>query len=227
MRIKIDRAHGQCKANEFIDYEDANKFLDAAFKGYDPDKEYIGISQRRGNIKCARTIIPHLDPFWQENSDRTWYTLVSTVKKSSYRRRKVDMSRLFMLGRDDVGTKSKELPDLPSHCRLVSSMPDGKPNCWEYYFIEPVECTPEFAELFNNIIRSMGADGLTDGGAGGVQRLCRIPTSLHSSGFRAEIDTWDLDRPRWKFPDLVNALGVDLAKAKKIRNRIERPPRVS
>ena len=148
---------------------------------------------------------------WMRGKVATYFT-VSTVRQpepdvdsSTYwRRRKPDCVEAYVLVLDDIGTKAAPPPVEPSY-KLESSAGNFQ---WGY-FIEPTADLERYAA----IVEAVADLGFADKGAGGYNRVMRVPGSVNikpgRDGFVSRITDWNPDN-FWQLDDLAVKLGVDL-----------------
>ena len=156
-----------------------------------------------------------------EAQAKAWYFCVSTVdgglnasgtQMSRGRDRLVQYHCLVL---DDVGTKSTPPPVEPSW-KITTSIVDGVANEQWGYCLDPGK---DFAK-YEALVAWCAKQGWTDGGAGGVYRVMRVPGSANMKPgrgeFRAVCTHWD--PTVWPLEELMVALGctdddlvVDLA----------------
>jgi len=198
---------------------EVNTFLATAFPTNELDGGVVGVCE--GIFRC----VPH-------DSERTLamvdggeptYVVVSTLdgrlRESTDGRVTSDLGRtrgnckeawLFVL--DDIGTKSSTPLVEPSY-KLCTSVKDDVENYQWGYFLEPFDVSTDAGVAFyEGACRAAGEAGISDPGMRGVYRICRVPGSLHSSGFRAEIRSWEPDRV-FALKDLCELLGLDVESA--------------
>lgn len=195
---------------------EVSTFLATAFPTNELDGGIVGVCE--GIFRC----VPH-------DSERTLamvdggeptYVVVSTLdgrlRESTDGRVTSDLGRtrgnckeawLFVL--DDIGTKSSTPLVEPSY-KLMTSKKDGVPNYQWGYFLEPFDVSTDAGVAFyEGACRAAGEAGISDPGMRGVYRICRVPGSLHSSGFRAEIYDWKPERV-FDLKMLCGMLGLDV-----------------
>lgn len=198
---------------------EVNTFLATAFPTNELEGGVVGVCE--GIFRC----VPH-------DSERTLalvaggeptYVVVSTLdgrlRESTDGRVTSDLGRtrgnckeawLFVL--DDIGTKSSTPLVEPSY-KLMTSKKDGIPNYQWGYFLEPFNVSTDAGVAFyEGACRAAGEAGISDPGMRGVYRICRVPGSLHSSGFRAEIYDWKPERV-FDLKMLCGMLGLDVESA--------------
>jgi hypothetical protein len=127
---------------------------------------------------------------------RKIYFMVATVGGDGTSRKRKDIIAVYQILVDDAGTK------VPMRDDSNYIMETSEANNQLGYLIE--RCTD--LELYEAVVKVMGEKGLSDKGAGGAYRLCRIPGSVHDSGFRAKL-TWKHNK-RWKLLDLAHHFGI-------------------
>jgi hypothetical protein len=145
------------------------------------------------------------------------YFNVSTVREPEvgedgsrdWRRRKNDCIAAHVLVLDDIGTKVGEEPPIAPSYKIETS----KGNYQWGYFIEPYEDL----ERYDAIVSALGGLGFTDTGAGGYNRLMRVPGSINikpgRGNFVSEITEWNPKR-QFVLDDLARDLGVNLENLK-------------
>ena len=194
----------------------AQEFLDTAFPAEDLEGGVVGICA--GTFRCREYSPEEVDR--EVAGDLPVYVVVSTLdgrrRVGKDGRESQDLGRargncreawLFVL--DDIGTKSATPAVEPSY-KLMTSKKDGIPNYQWGYFLEPFDVsTDEGVAYYEGACRAAGAMGISDPGMRGVYRLCRVPGSLHSSGFRAEIYEWNPERV-FDLKMLCGMLGLDV-----------------
>jgi hypothetical protein len=143
-----------------------------------------------------------------EQSGSAVYFNVSTVctpaEDEPPRRRKADCCAAYCFVADDVGTKvDQEMVD-PSW-KLESSE-----DSFQFgYKLHREENLPRY-EAF---VKEMGKRGYTDAGAGGYNRLMRVPGSVNikegRGRWQSRITEWNPERV-WSLDELAKAFGIDL-----------------
>lgn len=198
---------------------DINTFLQAAFDLDDLKGNQVGLGV---GMHSCRAYDP-AGAVGLVGGDLPVYVVVSTldgkrrVRKDGTVTRDLGRARdnckeawLFVL--DDIGTKSRTPSVLPSYV-MQTSVKDGVPNYQWGYFLEPFDVsTASGVAFYEGACRAAGEAGISDPGMRGVYRICRVPGSLHSSGFRAEVVEWNPDRV-FKLEELVVKLGLDVSRA--------------
>lgn len=150
----------------------------------------------------------------EQISKATWYICLSTVKDPGVdekgkprppRRREGDVEMACVIMLDDVGTKV-EVPDLEPTCILETS----KGNYQYVYRIQPTSIEDGYVKA---CIEWLAKNGFTDKGSQGVNRLYRVPGSLHKSGWNCRVDRWNPEKV-WEIEDLMKEFGARRIKAK-------------
>lgn len=200
---------------------DANTFLATTFLSEELNGGVVGLCA--GTFNC-RAHDPGVTPALVAGELPT-YVVVSTLdgrlRQSKDGVDTQDLGRargncreawLFVL--DDIGTKSA-VPGVEPSYKLRTSVKDGVENFQWGYFLEPFDVSTEAGIAFyEGACRAAGEAGISDPGMRGIYRLCRVPGSLHSSGYRAEIVDWNPDRV-FDLEDLCLQLGLDVNGAMK------------
>lgn len=143
-----------------------------------------------------------------------WYYCVSTVahqRRRQIKKRLEDVRTAFVLVVDDVGTKSKSPPIIPSYVLETS------PENYQYgYLLEPftVAKPSEYAEskhaaYYDRCLLSLASAGFNDPGFRSANRLARLPGSLHSSGWIAVMRTW-LPGRVWDLRELMEEFNMPM-----------------
>jgi len=150
---------------------------------------------------------------WLKKGSAVYFT-VSSVRQGEknadgsiyWRRRKQDCVEAHVLVLDDVGTKGNPPPVEPSY-KLESSTGNFQ---WGY-LIEPFAGLERYAA----IVDAVAELGYADKGAGGYNRVMRVPGSVNlkpgKNSFVSKIVDWHPERT-WQLEDLAKALGVDTTK---------------
>ena len=136
------------------------------------------------------------------------YFNVSTVKAPEngepWRRRREDCMAAYVLVLDDIGTKSNHPKIEPSY-----KIETSKGNFQWGYLIHPYEDLERYAAIVDGVAKQ----GFTDKGAGGYNRVMRIPGSRNikpgKRNFISAVTEWKPDRI-FDLEDLAADLGVDL-----------------
>lgn len=129
---------------------------------------------------------------------------ISTLCRGTERRTYGNCIRQHVVVFDDIGTKAKPCGVEP-HWILETSVG----NYQHGFFIVPQKCTPSWRATFNGFIKQAADAGLTDSGAISPNRLVRLPHSRKNTcEFEAQLTQWRPAYDRWKFQDLVHAVGV-------------------
>lgn len=141
-------------------------------------------------------------------SARSWYFCVSSIahqRSRQVKKRLSDVREAFVLVVDDVGTKSNPPPVAPSYILETSE------NNFQFgYLLEPFDVsTPEGRLVYDSVLYSLAEAGMNDPGFRSASRLARLPGSVHRTGFRAQITSWEPDRS-WHLDDLFDRMGVPL-----------------
>jgi hypothetical protein len=186
-------------------------FIKTVFDGLQPDQHVLLAKQTELGGSFFHTPHPAL-PRWHRGKVASYFN-VSTVKAPEpepdgelyWHRRKVDCVEAYVLVLDDVGTKAAIPPVKPSY-KLESS-----PGNFQWgYLIEPTSNL----DRYSAIVEAVCELGWGDKGAGGYNRLMRVPGSVNikpgRNGFISHITEWRPDRA-WDLDELATALGVDLA----------------
>ena len=151
---------------------------------------------------------------WGTLSKHPWYVCVSTVKEPgkddaghlrTVTRRAEDCLNTHVLFLDDIGTKSKT-PEVDPSCILESSRGN-------YQYIYRINPYPVGDGYFDGCIDWFVGQNLTDKGAKGVNRLFRVPGSLHKTGWNCKVVSWKPERV-WDLPDLMAEFGAKRVSAK-------------
>ena len=141
------------------------------------------------------------------------YFTVSSIKKPEpdkdggiyWQRRKSDCIAAYVLVLDDIGTKVEEIPKVEPSYKLESS----NDNYQWGYILNPCEDL----DRYEAIVDALGELGLSDKGAGGCNRVMRVPGSTNmkpkNDNFKSRITEWTPDR-FFELDDLAAKLGVDL-----------------
>ena len=194
-------------------------FLGTIFDSRDPD-EHILIGQMlpgEGGFRMAPADSRAVDSWLRHTESPALYYNVSTVKEPSdegaqWRRRKEDCLMAYVLVLDDVGTKAVAPPVEPSY-KLESSAGNFQ---WGY-ILNPTDQL----ERYEAVVDAVAELGFADKGAGGYNRLMRIPGSVNTKpgrdAFVSRVAEWHPDR-FWELDELATQLGVDL------ENMHVRPP---
>ena len=199
------------------------RFLDAAFpvEEMKPD-EVVGIC--RGIHRC----VPHdtvEETLKIVSGEDATYVVVSTLdgrkritkdgaESSDLGRARANCREAWLFVLDDIGTKSSTPAVEPSY-KMVTSIKDGVENYQWGYFLEPFDVSTDYGvAYYEGACRAAGEAGISDPGMRGVYRICRVPGSLHSSGFRAEIRSWNPERV-FELGALCLDLGLDVDAAMK------------
>lgn len=206
---------------------DVNQFITAVFPPLDlaEGKGVIGICE--GTFRC----VEHEPERTQAlvSGRRPTYMVVSTLdgrkrltkegtESSDLGRARSNCLEAWVFVLDDVGTKAIAPLVEPSY-KIQTSFKEGVPNYQWGYFLEPYDVsTPEGVTYYEACCRAAGIAGISDRGMRGVYRICRVPGSLHDSGFRAAIADWNPKR-MWKLPELMRELGLDVDAAMKSAGR--------
>lgn len=186
------------------------EFLETVFDGRE-DGEHILIGQMMpgGGFRTAPHDSRAVESWLQYMESPALYYNVSTVRAPDddseyWRRRKEDCLFAYVLVLDDVGTKAEVPPVEPSY-KLESSAGNFQ---WGY-LIDPTDKL----ERYEAIVDAVAELGFADKGAGGYNRLMRIPGSVNTKpgrdAFVSTITDWHPDRS-WALDDLATELGVDL-----------------
>jgi len=149
---------------------------------------------------------------WINSTRASTYFCVSTVRQPEaepdgaiwWTRRKSDCVAAYCIVLDDVGSKAEPPPIEPSW-KLESSA-----NNFQWgYIIQPYENLDRYAA----IVESVAALGFADAGAGGYNRVMRIPGSRNAKpgrdGFVSRVTDWHPER-LFELDDLARDIGVDL-----------------
>ena len=186
------------------------EFLETVFDGRE-EGEHILIGQMMpgGGFRTAPHDSRAVESWLQYMESPALYYNVSTVRAPDddseyWRRRKEDCLFSYVLVLDDVGTKAEVPPVAPSY-KLESSAGNFQ---WGY-LIDPTDKL----ERYEAIVDAVAELGFADKGAGGYNRLMRIPGSVNTKpgrdAFVSTITEWNPDRS-WALDDLATELGVDL-----------------
>ena len=184
------------------------EFLDTIFE-YRDDDEHVLVS-RKGeeawwssphNGKAVQSWLTRLE-------DPALYYCVSTVRApedgEAWRRQKSDCLMSYVLVLDDVGTKAIAPPVEPSY-KLESSAGNFQ---WGY-LLDPTDDLDRFAA----IVDAVAELGFADAGAGGYNRLMRVPGSVNTkegrNKFVSRVTEWHPERS-WNLDVLATELGVNL-----------------
>ena len=147
---------------------------------------------------------------WDKDKQaRAWYFCVSAVtgelndKGTMVKRGRANLTRVFALVLDDIGTKAVAPPVSPSW-KLESS-----PNNYQWgYLLDPSDDIMRFEAL----VEYCHQQGWGDAGAGGSYRLMRVPGSANlkdgRDNFRSRVTHW---KPTfWSIDELAEDFGCDL-----------------
>lgn len=147
------------------------------------------------------------------------YVMVSTAgprnSEGKLRRRQVDCREAWLFVLDDIGTKSGKPGVEPSYKLRTSWKPNADGELvvsneqWGYLLTPFDVSTPEGARYYDACTVAAGRAGISDEGMRGPQRICRVPGSLHNSGYVAELIEGNFDRV-FELPELAAALGLDV-----------------
>lgn len=204
---------------------DANTFIAAAFPASELQDGVVGVCE--GTFRCVAHD-PDLTSALVAGT-RPTYMVVSTLdgrkrltkeglESSDLGRARANCREAWVFVLDDVGTKAVAPSVEPSY-KIQTSVKDGVANYQWGYFLSPFDVsTPEGVAYYEACCRAAGLAGISDRGMRGVYRICRVPGSLHSSGFRAVVVDWEPDRA-WELPVLMAELGLDVEAAMKGASR--------
>lgn len=142
------------------------------------------------------------------------YFCVSTVlhqRKRQVRKSMEEVRTAMVLAVDDVGTKSAAPPVPPSYILETS------PGNFQFgYLLEPFDVsTPQGQADYDVALYSLAEAGMNDPGFRSATRLARLPGSLHRTGFRAQITSWEPDRV-WELDALMARMDVPLTQPRKL-----------
>ena len=144
---------------------------------------------------------------WQRSQKpvASYYNTSAVTTTDPLRRRKQDCTRMFAVVFDDVETKAKASPVPPSY-----KMETSPGNFQHGYRIKP----ERDLELCEYVVRRAAELGYTDKGAGGCNRLVRLPGSANlkpgRENFKSRVTEWNPDRV-WDIRDLAKLLGIDIS----------------
>ena len=187
------------------------EFLDTVFDGKTSEEHVLLLRQK----SLSADTWPRAP--WPSKAATSWlrsknpgaiYFTVSTVCEPEpgqpWRKRQIDCQAAYVIVLDDIGTKVVAPAIEPSY-KLESS----KGNFQYGYLIEPTEDLDHYGAIVN----ALGELGYTDKGAGGYNRVMRVPGSINikteRNGFVSQITDWQPGRT-WDLDDLAESLGVDL-----------------
>lgn len=160
-----------------------------------------------------------------KQTDVAWYACVSTVdlRRScalGYRsRRQIDCEYARMVFFDDLGDPKKAAKPLP--LKLTAMSETSKDNYQGYAKTHPFNVsTDEGRAVYNAYIKGMAAMGYGDPGAGGVERLFRLPGSINKKkdrgNFKTRVVEWNPEVV-YDFYELMKLLGVEPIYEKQIK----------
>ena len=190
---------------------DLKEFFETVFAGM-PDGEHILLARQNsrdggfhnvpwGGKACLRWFL--------SNIPGAIYFNISTVRapegEDCWRRRMQDCVAAYVVVFDDIGTKVSEHPPVEPSYKIETSQGNYQ---WGY-IIGPYEKLERYAQ----IVEALGELGFTDKGAGGYNRLMRIPGSVNikpnRNGFVSTVTEWEPKRI-FDLEKLATDLGVDL-----------------
>ena len=190
-------------------------FIGAIFDGLEPD-EYVLLACQKNKSNGQDPYFAHAP--WSQRRVEMWgrgrlvggiFFNVSTVKAPApgekWRRRQQDCVCSYVVVLDDIGTKVSEHPPIEPSYKIETS----KGNYQWGYIIEPYDDLGRY----ESIVEGLGELGFTDKGAGGYNRLMRIPgsvnTKLGRDNFISTVTEWEPKRI-FDLEKLAVDLGVDL-----------------
>jgi hypothetical protein len=161
------------------------------------------------------------EPRWFRGKVASYFN-VSTVRKPAededgsvyWRRRREDCVAAYVLVLDDIGTKATAVPPVEPSYKLESS-----PGNFQWgYLLDPTEDLDRYAA----VVEAAAAAGYGDKGAGGYNRLMRVPGSVNikpgRNGWQSRITEWNPSR-FWTLDDLTKMLGLDKVEVKKTQTK--------
>lgn len=199
----------------------AVEFIEAAFPADELGDGVVGICA--GTFRCRE-----YDPVGMMREvagDMPLYVVVSTLdgrrrvgrdghESQDLGRARANCQEAWLFVLDDIGTKSV-VPTVEPSYKMQTSVKDGVANYQWGYFLEPFDVSTDAGvAYYEGACRAAGLMGISDPGMRGVYRICRVPGSLHLSGFRAEITSWNPERV-FALKDLCADLGLDVDAAMK------------
>jgi hypothetical protein len=195
---------------------DLNTFLTTVFDGCETDETVLLARQTSVEGGFNHTPWPSkaADRLMRSKKKAATYFTVSTVREPdmnedgetrTWRRRKADCVAAYVIVLDDIGTKVGEIPPVEPSYKLESS----KGNFQWGYLIQPTENLSRYEA----IVEALGELGFTDKGAGGYNRVMRVPGSINlkpgRKNFESSITDWQPNRI-FELDTLAIDLGVDL-----------------
>ena len=203
-----------------------NQFLDAIFRNLEVEGHVLLARQFRlgSGFQHAPFGSKTTEQWTHDMQGKAIYFNVSAVcepladenGQQNWRRRKQDCLFAHVLVLDDVGTKATVPPIEPSY-KLESSAGNYQ---WGYV-IHPCKNLNRYAAIVDAIAEL----GFADKGAGGYNRLMRVPGSVNlkpgRDHFVSRIIEWHPNRC-WHLDELATKLGVDLSNLRVQSNDVSR-----
>lgn len=195
---------------------DLDTFLGAVFEGRQPDEHVLLGKQTVLEGPFHHTSWP-AEPRWFRGKVASYFN-VSTVRKPPedesggvyWRRRREDCVAAYVLVLDDIGTKATALPPVEPSYKLETS-----PGNFQWgYLLAPTEDLDRYAA----VVEAAAEKGYGDKGAGGYNRLMRVPGSVNikpgRNGWQSRVTEWNPSR-FWALDDLAKMLELDKIEVKK------------
>lgn len=177
-----------------FDYTQTRDFINTLFPGWERMAGQIPCLARPRAFTREGKEVHYYDQFalagdgalkMIEDEPGDWYVCVSTVEwdgRRKVKRKKDDCVELHAIMLDDIGTKAKAPPLLPT---AVVETSEGNYQYW-YRLEEPIALNDANREHVEALYKALAEAGYGDKGATGVNRVARVPGAINTKPGRGE-----------------------------------------
>lgn len=151
-----------------------------------------------------------------ERGKNGWLYCVSTVRRPAegerVHARLADVCTTWVMVLDDIGTKARRPPVVPSYILETS------PGNYQYgYLLDPLSADDPVNPLrFDACLKGLAAAGFNDAGCRSASRKVKLPGAIHSTGFVSRIVRWAPELS-WDLDELMGEMGVKPAARRAVR----------